>query len=49
MTKKEVYALATTENPIICDNGNKIEFANGDTYVKDSITKKYVKVRIFSW
>lgn len=48
MTKEEVYALATVENPIINDSGNKIEFANGDVYAKQSITNLYRKVKVFS-
>lgn len=38
MTKNDVLALATTENPIINNSGNKIEFANGEVYAKQSIT-----------
>lgn len=49
MTREEVYALATIENPIINDSGNKIEFANGEVYAKQSITNLYCKVKIFSW
>ena len=46
MTKEEVYKLATVENPIINDNGNRIEFANGDMYAKQSITNLYRKVKV---
>lgn len=46
MTREEVYALETSENLIINDNGNKIEFTNGDIYVKQSITNLYRKVKI---
>lgn len=48
MKKEEVYALATVDNSIIVDNGNKIEFSNGDVYVKDSISKLYRKVKVTS-
>lgn len=47
MTKKEVYELVTVKNPIINDNGNRIEFANGDVYVKHSITNLYHKAKVF--
>lgn len=47
MTKEEVYPLATLENPVINDNGNKIEFANGDVYAKQSITNLYRKVNVY--
>lgn len=47
MTKEEVYKLATVENPIINDSGNRIEFANGDVYAKRSITNLYRKVKIY--
>lgn len=49
MTKEEVYSLATVENPIINDTSNKIEFANGDVYAKQSITGEYRKAKIFCW
>lgn len=49
MTKEDVYKLATAENPIINDNGNRIEFANGEVYAKQSITGEYRKAKIFSW
>lgn len=45
MTKEEVYKLASINNPIINDNGNRIEFENGDCYAKDSISKLYHKVK----
>ena len=47
MKKEEVYKLATVENPVINDNGNKIEFSNGDVYVKQSIPNLYKKVKVF--
>lgn len=47
MTKEEVYKLATVENQIINDNGNRIEFANGDVYAKQSITNLYRKVKVY--
>ncbi len=49
MKKEEVYKLATVENPVINDNGNKIEFSNGDVYVKQSITNLYKKAKVFVW
>lgn len=49
MSKEEVYKLATDENPIVINNGNRIEFANGDVYAKQSITNLYRKVKVFSW
>lgn len=47
MTKEEVYKLATVENPIINDNGNRIEFANGEVYAKQSISNLYRKVKVY--
>lgn len=47
MTKEEVYKLATIENPVINDNGNRIEFANGEIYAKQSITNLYRKVKVY--
>ena len=47
MTKEEVYKLETAENPIINDNGNRIEFSNGDVYAKKSITNLYRKVKVY--
>ena len=47
MTKEEVYALATDTNPIINDNGNRIEFNNGEVYVKDTFSKLYHKAKIY--
>lgn len=47
MTKEEVYKLASINNPIINDNGNRIEFDNGDCYVKDTFIKLYKKVKPF--
>lgn len=47
MKREEVLALATVANPVINDNGNKIEFANGECYVKQSITNLYRKVKVF--
>lgn len=47
MTREEVYNMATVENPILSDNGNRIEFANGDVYAKQSITNLYRKVKVY--
>lgn len=47
MTKEEVYRLATINNPITNDNGNRIEFANGEVYAKQSITNLYRKVKVY--
>ena len=47
MTKEEVYKLATVENPIINDNGNRIEFANGDVYAKQYASCLYRRVKVF--
>lgn len=47
MKKEDVIKLATTENPIINLTGNKIEFANGDVYAKDSATGLYYKAKIY--
>lgn len=47
MTKEEVCKLATAENPIINCCGNKIEFANGDVYAKQSITNQYRKMKVY--
>lgn len=47
MTKEEVYQLATSQNPVINDNGNRIEFANGDVYAKQSISNLYRKVKVY--
>lgn len=46
MTEQQVLALATFDNPIINRAGNKIEFANGDVFVKDSFTGLYRKAKI---
>lgn len=48
MSKKEVYALATDTNPIIVDNGNRFEFANGETYVIDPFSKVYYKAKVYN-
>lgn len=47
MTENEVLKLATEENPIINNAGNKIEFKDGTTYSKDFRTGLYRKVKIF--
>ena len=47
MKKEEIYAMATEENPIVNDNGNRIEFLNGEVYAKQSITNLYAKVKIY--
>jgi hypothetical protein len=47
MTMFEVLNLATLENPVINNNGKKIEFQDGTTYVMDSFTKLFRKARIF--
>ena len=47
MTKEEVYNLETVANPIINDNSNRIEFADGDVYAKQSITNLYRKVKVY--
>lgn len=47
MKKEEVYALATDENCIVIDNGNRIEFADGTIYVKQSGTDLYRKARLY--
>lgn len=47
MTREEVYKLATIENPVINDNSNRIEFANGEIYAKQSITNLYRKVKVY--
>ena len=47
MTKEEVYKLATIINPITIIVGNRIEFANGEVYVKQSITNLYRKVKVY--
>lgn len=44
-SKEEIYAMATVANPIINDNGNRIEFANGEIYAKDIFKESYRKVK----
>lgn len=36
MTREEVLALASEDNPIVNATGNKIEFADGTTYARES-------------
>lgn len=48
ITKEEVYKLASINNPIINDNGNRIEFENGECYAKDTFTKLYHRVKVTS-
>lgn len=45
MTENEVLQLATKENPVINNAGNKIEFKDGTTYAKDFRTGLYKKVK----
>lgn len=47
MTMLEVLQLATEENPVINNAGNKIEFKDGTTYVRDSHTGLYRKAKIY--
>lgn len=44
-SKEEIYAMATVSNPIINDNGNRIEFADGEIYAKDIYRELYHKVK----
>lgn len=48
MKREDVIRLETPENPIINLAGNKIEFANGDVYAKDSLNGLYYKVKCFT-
>lgn len=47
MKKEEVYALATDANPIVIDNGNRIEFADGTICIRQSGTDLYRKARLY--
>lgn len=47
MTESQVLELATIENPVINNAGNKIEFKDGTTYAKDIFSGLYRKVKIF--
>lgn len=42
-----VLDMATKENPIINNAGNKIEFKNGTTFAKDFHTNKFRRVNNF--
>lgn len=44
-SKEEIYAMATISSPIINDNGNRIEFADGEIYAKDIHRELYHKVK----
>lgn len=48
MTESEVMALATAENPVISNAGNKIEFKDGTCYAKRVPEMKYYKVKVFT-
>lgn len=47
MKREDVIKMETAENPIINLAGNKIEFANGDVYAKNSADGLYYKVKCF--
>ena len=47
MKRQEVLGLATKFNPIISDNGNKIEFEDGTIYSYNRRTEEYNKVKAF--
>lgn len=47
MKREDIIKMETAENPIINCTGNKIEFANGDVYAKNSIDGLYYKVKCF--
>lgn len=48
MEREDVLKLETPENPIINCAGNKIEFANGEVYAKNSQNGLYYKVKCFT-
>ena len=47
MKRQEVLGLATKFNPIINDNGNKIEFEDGTIYSYNRRSGEYNKVKAF--
>ena len=47
MKRQEVLGLATKFNPIINDNGNKIEFEDGTIFSYNRRTGEYYKVKAF--
>ena len=48
MTRDEVLALATSENPVINNTGNKIEFADGTCYAISLPSNKFHKVKTYT-
>lgn len=48
MTREQVLALATDENPVINNTGNKIEFKDGTCYAIQMPYGTFRKVKCFT-